>query len=43
MTRPTFSAVWESLRHIGLEDTLSISVEKQLAMFLLVTGHNATN
>jgi hypothetical protein len=43
MTCPTFSAVCESLRHIGLEDTLSITVEEQPAMFLLVSSHNATN
>jgi hypothetical protein len=39
----TFDAVHESLRNTGLEDTVFISVEEQLAMFLQVTDHYASN
>ena len=43
MQLPTFSAICQDLRKVGLADTLAISVEEQLAMFLSITGHRWSN
>src|SRR5579859_8147721 len=43
MELPTFSTICQDLRKVGLADTLSISVEEQLAMFLSITGHRWSN
>jgi len=40
MQLPTFSAICQDLRKA---DTLAISVEEQLAMFLSITGHRWSN
>jgi hypothetical protein len=40
MRPSTFHAICKDLRDVGLEDSLHVSVEEQLAIFLHITGHN---
>jgi hypothetical protein len=43
MRLTTFLAICKDLREVGLKDTLAISVEEQLSMFLSVVGHRWSN
>jgi hypothetical protein len=43
MQLTTFLAICQDLREVEIKETLNISVEEQLAMFLSVVGHRWSN
>jgi len=43
MELPTFLAICQDLQEVELKETLNVSVEEQLTMFLSVVGHGWSN